>query len=53
MKSSHLKYKVHIKNIVSSQLKYSCILLNNFMKYETIKVMAMVQAHISIPIMKP
>ena len=53
IKSSDLKYKVHITNIVSSQLKYSCIFFNNFMKYETIKVMYMVQAHIRIPIMKP
>ena len=36
--------------IWSSQLKYSSILLNNFMKYETIKLMSIVQTHISFPI---
>ena len=47
---SNLKYEDHITNVVSSQLEYSCIQLNKFIKYETITLISIVQAHINISI---
>ena len=48
-------FKIQSSHKIYSEfsIKYSCILINNVMKYETIKVLSMVKAHISILIVKP